>query len=87
MSVVRKSKEAFTQVAGRVLLSDRLQGHVLWAFDRESALVLLDYLRSESRQRDGNWKTFLLHVPSHFLKKKAREDVSKKLGKLLLSAG
>ena len=63
------------------------KGKVLWAFDRETALVLLDYVRSESRQRDGKWKAFLLHIPSHFLRKKAREDVSKKLSKLLLSAG
>jgi hypothetical protein len=63
------------------------KGKVLWAFDRESATVLRDYVRSETRQRDGKWKAFLLHIPSHFLKKKAREEVSKKPGKLLLSAG
>ncbi|WP_193368082.1 hypothetical protein [Pelagibius marinus] len=62
------------------------KGKVLWAFDRESATVLLDYVRSETRQRDGKWKAFLLHIPSHFLKKKGREEISKKLGKLLLSA-
>ena len=59
------------------------KGKVLWAFDRESAWVLLDYVRSETRQRDSKWKAFLLHIPSHFLKKKARDEVARKLAKLL----
>lgn len=67
--------EAYFQIAYR--------GKVLWAFDRESATVLLDYIRSGIRQRDREWRAFLRHVPSHFLQKKAREEVTKKLGKLL----
>jgi hypothetical protein len=59
------------------------KGKILWAFDRESATVLLDYIRSGIRHRDRKWKAFLLHVPSHFLKKKARDEVTRKLGKLL----
>lgn len=59
------------------------KGKVLWAFDRESATVLLDHIRSGIRQRDRKWKAFLLHVPSHFLKWKARDEVSSKLVKLL----
>jgi len=64
------------------------KGEVLWAFDRESATELLDHIRSEDRNRErAKWRAFLRHVPSHFLKKKARDDVSKKLRKLLLTAG
>ncbi|MEQ9627217.1 MAG: hypothetical protein RLO02_03405 [Roseitalea porphyridii] len=70
--------EAYFQIA--------YKGKALWAFDRESTRVLLDYVRSDTRQRDRKWKAFLLHIPSHFLTKKARDEVSKKLGKLLLSA-
>ena len=70
--------EAYFQIA--------YKGQVLWAFDRESAGVLLEYVRSETRQRDDKWKAFLLHIPSHFLTKKARDEVARKFAKLLGAA-
>ncbi len=61
---------------------------VLWAFDTESALELLDFIASKDRSReDSKWKAFLRHIPSHFLKKEARETVIKKLRRLLQNAG
>ncbi|NHK27055.1 hypothetical protein FF098_003945 [Parvularcula flava] len=62
------------------------RGKLLWAFTRDHALELLDYVRSESRSR-GQYrhKVFLMKVPTHFLTAKARDDVSKKLEALLKS--
>ena len=61
------------------------KGKVLWAFHRESAVELMEYVSSEHRDRQKfEWQSFLRHIPSHFLYKGAREDVSKKLHKLLL---
>lgn len=60
------------------------KGQTLWAFDQESARELLAYIQSEDRRTDRTrWARFLRHVPSHFLKKGARENVSKRLSRLL----
>jgi len=64
------------------------RGKVLWAFDRESAAELLDFIASDDRGRENRkWRAFLMRVPSHFLKKQARETVTKKLRRLLQDAG
>ncbi|MDJ0828607.1 MAG: hypothetical protein QNI92_02080 [Desulfobacterales bacterium] len=56
----------------------------LWAFDRESGVALRDYIASSSRDvKDFKWRNFLLHVPSDFKPKKAREYVVKQLDRLL----
>ena len=59
---------------------------VLWAFDREYAAELRNYLAAENRdRRDFKHQSFLMKIPSVFLKAKARAALTKKLGKLLLS--
>ncbi len=60
------------------------RNHVLWAFHRESAIALTDYLESTQRTvwKHG-WAGFLQHVPTVFKVRKAREAVVKQLGKLL----
>lgn len=64
------------------------KSNVLWAFDRESATALLDYICSETRETShSKWAAFLRHIPSLFLKKGARGTVSKNLKKLLAEVG
>ena len=63
------------------------RGHVLWAYNREHAGELLDYIRSTTRNRhDYTFQASLMKVPSVFLSAKAREAVAKKLELLLKSA-
>lgn len=60
------------------------RGDVLWAFHRESALELRDFIASEHRDRRNlKWQGFLLKIPGKFLHRGARETISRKLGKLL----
>ncbi len=60
------------------------RGHVLWAFHRESAVELMQYLLSDDRSISRyRWTSFLLHVPSVFKVRKARDAVVKQLCKLL----
>lgn len=59
---------------------------VLWAFDRETVVTLIEYIGSQDRQSSQyKWSSFLRHIPSHFLKANARNLIVKKLGKLLAS--
>ena len=60
------------------------RGKQLWAFDRESAIELKQFIASNDRNVDAyRWRNFLLHVPSEFKQKKAREHVVKQLGRML----
>lgn len=60
------------------------KGEVLWAFDRESAIDLRDYIASNERKTENfGWAKFLLHVPTVFKKKNARTSVVKQLNKVL----
>ncbi len=58
------------------------RGERLWAFNRESAIVLRDYIESGERKRT-RWASFLLHVPTAFLTAKARPEVVKRLNRML----
>ncbi len=61
--------------------------NVLWAFHRESACDLYDYLQSKTRDTSKyRWGLFLLHVPTVFKTAKAREAVSAQLLRLLAGA-
>jgi hypothetical protein len=61
--------------------------HVLWAFNRESACDLNNYLQSKCRDVfKYRWRWFLLHVPTVFKTHKARETVSRRILRLLSSA-
>lgn len=63
------------------------KNHVLWAFDRESACDLHDFILSRTRDRSMyRWSLFLLHVPTVFKTHKAREAVSKHLFRLLVGS-
>jgi len=56
----------------------------LWAFNRESANDLYSFIHGNERKvSDFKWRGFLLHIPTVFKTKKAREPVTKKLNKLL----
>lgn len=69
-------EEAYFSVAYR--------NHVLWAFHRESAAELLEYLLSTERDNSQyRWRYFLRHVPTVFKVRKARDAVTKQLSKLL----
>ncbi len=60
------------------------RGQVLWAFHRESAVALRDFIASSERKiARHKWSSMLLHVPGHFLTAKARKDVLKRLERLL----
>ena len=60
------------------------KGQILWAFTREHAAELMDYLQSDERKRsDYRYQTFLLKLPSHFKGAKDRDAICKKLSKLL----
>jgi len=61
------------------------RNHVLWAFHRESAIDMLQYLLSKDRNRSRyRWGYFMLYVPTVFKTGKARETVTKQLKTLLL---
>jgi len=86
---VKWPDEAYFQVEYR--------GKVLWAYDRQTAIKLLNYVESKERRKGIDYyiptKThripfrtvdrFLHKIPAHFLTKSAREKVSKKLRKKL----
>lgn len=60
------------------------RGDILWAFHRESARELRQYIASDDRKREGyRWEAFLRHVPTVFLTAKAREAVVKRLDRIL----
>lgn len=60
------------------------KGHQLWAFNRESATDLHSFISGDERKvSDYKWRGFLLHIPTVFKTKKAREPVVKKLNRLL----
>lgn len=60
------------------------QRAVLWAYNREAAAELLDYIASTQRQfRRYHYHGMLRHVPKVFLSHKARPALTKKLELLL----
>lgn len=60
------------------------RNHVLWAYHRESAVDLLEYILANERGTSGyRWGSFLMHVPTVFKVRKARDAVGRQLGKLL----
>lgn len=64
--------------------SIRYRDRQLWAFNRESATDLRDYIRNSHRDVDNyHWRNFLLHVPTVFKKRGAREYVVRHLDRLL----
>lgn len=69
---------------GDAYFSVAYRHHVLWAFHRESAVALLEYLLASERNvwRFG-WGNYLMHVPTVFKVRKAKEAVGRQLGKLL----
>jgi hypothetical protein len=61
------------------------KSQVLWAFNKESAIELRDYIGSDERNLGTNkWGGFLLHIPSIFKQQGARKHVVNKLNKLLV---
>lgn len=60
------------------------RGDLLWAFNKESALALRDYIESDARKKSGRkWGGFLMKIPAQFQVKKARPTIVKKLNKKL----
>lgn len=64
-----------------------IRGESLWAFDRETLMVLRDYVAATDRKkmRDGPWACFLLNVPTSFLRRNVRPKVLKQIDRLLAS--
>lgn len=63
------------------------RGQRLWAFNRETLVELRHYIAGNERDADGaKWRSFLLHIPSAFKRKKARDQVVKQLDQLLHEA-
>jgi hypothetical protein len=61
-----------------------IKGDVLWAFNRESAIDLRDYIASSERKtKDHKWSSFLLHIPTTFKKQNVRGSVVKQIDRLL----
>jgi len=62
------------------------KGHQLWAFNRESAAELREYIHGSVRKHEKyKWNNFLLHVPAVFKRQGTRDHVVKKLSRLLAS--
>lgn len=58
--------------------------HVLWAFQRESGGELRSHIASRDRAREGyQWDSFLRHIPTTFLRAKARNAVVNRLDWIL----
>lgn len=59
------------------------RGRALWAFDRESFNALRAFIASFDRNKFGHrgFASFLFHIPGHFLTKKARAEISRKLNR------
>ncbi|QLE85486.1 hypothetical protein FLM48_10600 [Shewanella sp. Scap07] len=63
-----------------------IKGQELWAFNRESAVELRDYIASSERKTDQyKWSKFLLHIPTTFKKQNVRDSVVKKINKAIES--
>lgn len=59
---------------------------MLWAFDREIAFELRNYILSTNRNVENHkWQGFLMKVPKLFLSANARKPIVGKLNKLLMS--
>lgn len=57
---------------------------ILWAYNRASAVDLYNFIDGAERKVDDyQWRNFLFHIPTVFKTKKARDNVVKKLGRLL----
>lgn len=62
------------------------KGQPLWAFNRDSAVEVRDFIASTDRQlNDYEWSKLLLKIPTTFKTKNNRDDIVKKLNKLLAS--
>jgi hypothetical protein len=60
------------------------KGEVLWAFNRESAIELRDYIASIDRETHNyKWASFLLHIPTSFKKQNARDNIVKQINRAL----
>jgi len=60
------------------------KGEVLWAFNRESAVDLRDYIASTERKTEKyKWSRFLLHIPTVFKKQNSRDNVIKQINRVL----
>ena len=60
------------------------KGNNLWAFDRESAVELRDFIGSTARDESSyKWSRFLRHIPTVFKHQKNREPIVKQINKLL----
>jgi len=60
------------------------KGEVLWAFNRESAVELRDYIASNERKTElFKWSKFLLHIPTVFKKQNARDNIVKLINRVL----
>lgn len=61
-----------------------IRGKSLWAFNRETLMVLRTFIGSSNRNtRDFKLDGFLHHVPKNFLTAKVREEITRKLDALL----
>ena len=68
--------EAFYQI--------NYKGKNLWAFDRETSVLLLEFVKAKDRDYSkSKFCRFLFKIPAHFLHRKARSTVVKKLHDLL----
>ena len=59
------------------------RGHALWAYNRDCAAALLAYLSSTDRKSYGGWTVFLLHLPTVFKVRKARDTLARRWKKIL----
>lgn len=61
-----------------------VKGEQLWAWDRKYVQILIDYIASKERKpKQHGSMLFLLHIPTTFLLAKNRDEVLKKLRRLL----
>lgn len=62
-----------------------IRGHILWAFNREHARVLLEFIGSKERDpaRFPGYEKSLTKLPSEFITAKVRDDIVKAISRTL----
>lgn len=60
------------------------KGQLLWAYHLDAFISIYDYIQSKQRhRRKSGHVIYLLHIPHHFLTQHARNEVIKKMHRLL----
>ena len=83
-NICQTRKPYILQWPSDAFFSISYKGENLWAFNRECAIDLRDYIESIERKAEKfKWSSFLLHLPTTFKRQNARENIVKQINKVL----